>query len=262
MEVWQILLLALVQGLTEFLPVSSSAHLILANRLFGWADQGLAMDVAVHVGSLLAVVGYFRRDLLAMLSGGNSPAFPELPARSLAIWLVLVTVPLVICGVLFADVIGTQLRRIEVIGAASIVFGLVLWLADRWGRRSETRVQPPAMISMGLAQALALIPGTSRSGITMSAGLAAGLDRETASRFAFLMAIPALGSAGLYSAWDLLSSGQDPHLGEFALAVAASAAGAWVCIDAFLRLVGRLGMLPFVIYRVALGVFLLVLAAT
>ncbi len=262
MEVWQILLLALVQGLTEFLPVSSSAHLILANRLFGWADQGLAMDVAVHVGSLLAVMGYFRRDLAAMVSGGPSPAFPEQSARSLALWLAVVTLPLVLCGVLFAELIGTHLRRIEVIGMASIVFGLVLWAADRWGRRSQNQVQSPAMISMGLAQALALIPGTSRSGITMSAGLAAGLDRQTASRFAFLMAIPALGAAGVYSAWDLWSSGQDPKLGEFALAMAASAVGAWACIDAFLRLVERLGMLPFVIYRVVLGAFLLVLAAT
>ncbi len=257
MEIWQILVLALVQGLTEFLPVSSSAHLIVANHLFGWRDQGLSMDVAVHVGSLLAVMVWFRKDLMAMVSNQHAPAFPEFNGRVLLGWLAVMTLPLVICGALFADQISTQLRRIEVIGVASIVFGLVLWLADRLGRRAQTRATPPAMLSMGLAQALALIPGTSRSGITMSAGLAAGLTRQTASRWAFLMAIPALGAAGVYSAWDLWRTGADAPWGEFALAVAASAVGAWACIGAFLGLVDRLGMLPFVLYRIALGVLLL-----
>ncbi|MFK7956963.1 MAG: undecaprenyl-diphosphate phosphatase [Lysobacterales bacterium] len=257
MDIWQILVLALVQGLTEFLPVSSSAHLIVANHLFGWRDQGLSMDVAVHVGSLFAVMMWFRKDLLAMMSNRSAPAFPEFGGRVLLVWLVVITLPLVICGALFADQISTHLRRIEVIGAASILFGLVLWLADSLGRRSLTRVTPPAMLSMGLAQALALIPGTSRSGITMSAGLAAGLTRQTASRLAFLMAIPALGAAGVYSAWDLWRSGADAPWNEFALAVVASAVGAWACIGVFLKLVDRLGMLPFVIYRIALGMFLL-----
>lgn len=260
MDVWQILLLALVQGLTEFLPVSSSAHLILANHLFGWTDQGLSMDVAVHVGSLLAVMGYFRRDLLAFFHGGPAPAFPEMNGRALMFWLAIITLPLVICGALFADQISLHLRRIEVIGAASVVFGIVLWLADGLGRRQRTRIGPPAMLTMGLAQALALIPGTSRSGITISAGLAAGLTRRTASKMAFLMAIPALGAAGVYSAWDLLRSGADAPWGDFGLAVIASAAGAWACIGLFLKLVDRLGMVPFVIYRIILGAVLLWIA--
>ncbi|MEM9532257.1 MAG: undecaprenyl-diphosphate phosphatase [Pseudomonadota bacterium] len=261
MDVWQVLLLALVQGVTEFLPVSSSAHLILANQLFGWADQGLAMDVAVHVGSLLAVIGYFRRDLLAMLGPGAAPGFPGLPGRTLAVWLVAITLPLIIAGALFADFIGTHLRRVEVIAWASIVFGVLLYLADRWAKKRldarSDQPQPRSMVAMGLAQVLALIPGTSRSGVTITAGLAAGMTRQAASRFAFLMAIPALGAAGAYSAMELIQAGAATNWGRVGLAVVASAIGAWACIGIFLKLVERIGMTPFVIYRIALGVILL-----
>ncbi len=261
MTLAQIILLALVQGVTEFLPVSSSAHLILAGRLFDGADQGLLMDVAVHVGSLVAVIVYFRADLKAMLGGGPSRAFPELGARTLGAWLVLATVPLVVAGAALAGVVATSLRSVQVIAWASIGFGLVLGLADAWGRRRarHARIDRKRALAIGCAQVLALIPGTSRSGITITAGLAAGLDRERASRFAFLLAIPALGAAGSYAVFEMIQAGAGVDWAPFLTAVAASALGAWLCIGAFLRLVQRIGMLPFVIYRIALGVVLLTL---
>ena len=261
MELLQILLLALVQGITEFLPVSSSAHLILANQLFGWADQGLVMDVAVHVGSLLAVMLYFRQDLWAMVTGRGSDEghFPEVDPRKLLLWLVVATIPLVVAGYLLAGFVGTELRSVKVIAWASIGFGLLLALADQLRGRLAGAVQLTGgrVLAMGLAQALALIPGTSRSGITMTAGLALGLDRQSASRFAFLLAIPALAAAGTYSVWEMIRSAYHPAWADFLLAVGSSAVGAWLCIGAFLRLVDRLGMMPFVIYRILLGLAIL-----
>lgn len=256
----EIAVLSLVQGVTEFLPVSSSAHLILAGRLLG-EDQGLLVDVAVHLGSLVAVIVYFRRELGALVTGGASTAFPTLPSRILAGWLVLATVPLVVFGALFAGLVATDLRDVRVIAWASIGFGLVLGLADVRARR---RAQPARLsrnraLAIGCAQVLALIPGTSRSGITITVGLAAGMSREDASRFAFLLAIPALGAAGAYAIAQMLRAGAGIEWGLFLTAVAASALGAWLCIGAFLRLVERIGMLPFVIYRIALGALLLAL---
>lgn len=256
----EIVILSLVQGVTEFLPVSSSAHLILAGELFGH-DQGLLIDVAVHLGSLIAVLVYFRRELEAVVRGRPSGAFPPLPSRALAGWLVLATIPLVIAGAVFAGVVASDLRNVKVIAWASIGFGVLLWLADAWGRR---RVHAALLtrnraLAIGCAQVLALIPGTSRSGITITAGLAAGMSREDASRFAFLLAIPALAAAGAYAIAQMLRTGAGVEWIAFLTAIGASALGAWLCIGAFLRLVERIGMLPFVIYRIALGALLLAL---
>jgi undecaprenyl-diphosphatase len=257
----QILILALVQGLTEFLPVSSSAHLILASEWLGWPDQGQVFDVAVHLGSLFAVTLYFRRDLVAMLTGGAIQGFAALPGRTLLLWLAIATIPLGLVGLFGAGWIETHLRSATVIAWASIGFGLLLWVTDA-GARRRADGRPLGwihVIGVGLAQVLALIPGTSRSGITITAGLALGLDRQRAARFSFLLAIPALGAAGLYGVVSML---EQPPLAwtDFALALVAAFFGAWACIGAFLRLVDRIGMAPFVIYRVALGVALLALA--
>lgn len=257
MSTLAILLLALVQGITEFLPVSSSGHLILANRLFAEADEGVVFDVAVHLGSLLAVIWYFRADLLAMLAGRGDTHFGSVPPRRLLLWLVAATVPLGLVGLLAADHINAHLRNPTVIAWASIGFGVLLLAADRWGRREAgVPLTVGRALAVGVAQVAALIPGASRSGVTMTAGLALGMDRQGAARFSFLLAIPAIGAAGVWGLAEMLSA---PPLAwiDFALAVAASAVGAGLCIGAFLRLVDRIGFLPFVIYRVLLGIALL-----
>ncbi len=260
MSILEIFVLALVQGVTEFLPVSSSAHLILAGHLLG-EDQGLLLDVAIHLGSLAAVIVYFRRELGALATGSASAAFPSVPSRTLARWLVLATVPLVIAGALFAGLVATDLRDVRVIAWASIGFGLVLGVADVRARRRArpARLSRNRALAIGCAQVLALIPGTSRSGITITAGLAGGMSRADASRFAFLLAIPALGAAGAYAIAQMLESGGGIEWGVFTTAIGASALGAWLCIGTFLRLVERIGMLPFVVYRIALGALLLAL---
>lgn len=253
MDLWQVIVLAIVQGLTEFLPISSSAHLILTSQLLGWPDQGLAFDVAVHAGTLVAVTIYFRRDLVDMITPGNAAG------HRLLAYLIVATIPLLIAGFFFADMVETVARNARVIALASIGFGMLLWLADHFGaktRPGESLATKDAVV-VGLAQALALIPGTSRSGITITAGLFMGLTREAAARFAFLLSIPAIGAAG---AWQALHV--DPStfkLGlEFAAGFLCSGITAYLTIGWFMNFVQRAGMTPFVIYRVLLGIVLLI----
>jgi len=256
MDVVQTVVLALVQGLTEFLPISSSAHLILMPHLFSWRDQGLAFDVAVHVGSLAAVLAYFRRELAAMLrdwlsSLAGRPATPE----SRLAWAVLVaTLPVVIAGVA-ANEHADRLREPMVIAAATALFALVLWWADGRARagHDEHGLTWTQVVVIGLAQVLALIPGTSRSGITITAGLALGLSRRGASRFSFLLAIPVILAAGSLKTWELIALADATRWGPVLLGTAVSAVAAYSCIHWFLKLVERIGMLPFVLYRLALA---------
>jgi len=251
-DIWQVIVLAVVQGLTEFLPISSSAHLILTSQLLGWPDQGLAFDVAVHAGTLVAVVVYFRRDLIDMITPGNAAG------HRLLAYLMVATIPLLIAGFFLADMVETVARNARVIAWASIAFGLLLWAADRLGARVRTieTLNGKDAIVIGLAQVLALIPGTSRSGITITAGLFMGLTREAAARFAFLLSIPAIGAAGAWQALHMDAASF--HLGpEFAVGFLCSGVTAYLTIAWFLRFVRRAGMTPFVIYRVLLGVALL-----
>jgi undecaprenyl-diphosphatase len=260
----QLVVLALVQGLTEFLPISSSAHLILVPVLTDWPDQGLAFDVAVHVGTLIAVVGYFRAEVVRLIRGGLAPlAGREAgPDGRLAWLIVLATIPVGLAGLAFADAVETTLRSPTVIAWASIGFGLLLWVADQWGPRlrGEHTVGWRGALFVGLAQALALIPGTSRSGITMTAGLALGLDRRAAARFAFLLSMPVIFLSGGLQITELAGSAAPVPWGALLAATALAAASAWLCIHLFLQFIARIGMTPFVIYRVALGVLLLVFA--
>lgn len=257
----QIFVLAVVQGVTEFLPISSSAHLILVPQLTGWPDQGLGFDVAVHVGTLIAVVTYFWGDLVGMLRdwlrsllGGE-----QTPGSRLA-WQVLVaTIPVGLAGVLLKDQVEGALRTPLVIAAATVGFGLLLWWADARARdeRDEYHLSWHDVLIIGFAQALALIPGTSRSGITITAGLARGVSRTGAARFSFLLSIPVILSAGLFNVVDLVQDGTAavdwrPLLWGTLL----SGATAYLCIHYFLKLVERIGMLPFVIYRFVLGLVL------
>lgn len=256
----QIIVLAIVQGLTEFLPISSSAHLILVPRLSDWPDQGLAFDVAVHVGTLSAVVWYFRSELYQMIRDwAVSCARREQVGDSRLAWAVILgSIPVAVAGLLLHDLVDTVLRSPLVIAWATIGFGLLLWLADVTGRRQrdEHRIGWKDVLVIGLAQALALIPGTSRSGITMTAGLMMGLTRTAAARFSFLLSIPAILMAGGYESLKLVEQGTVEWT-PIVLGTVLSALTAYACIYWFLKLLERIGMLPFVIYRLLLGAGLL-----
>ncbi|MCB1864612.1 MAG: undecaprenyl-diphosphate phosphatase [Chromatiales bacterium] len=256
MDLSHAIVLALVQGITEFLPISSSAHLILAPRLLGWPDQGLALDVAVHVGTLIAVVAYFRATIWRLLKA-LPPRASGTDEHRLAWALGIATVPAALAGLVFGDWIEANLRSPLVIAATTIAFGLVLWFADaRRGGRSLTSLGWGEIILIGLAQALALVPGTSRSGITMTAALLLGLDRENASRFSFLLAVPVIALAGGYATLKLATADHTVDWTAVGLATTVSAVFAYSTIHLFLRFVARVGMGPFVAYRVVLGLLL------
>lgn len=254
----QIFVLAIIQGVSEFLPISSSAHLILPAKLVDWPDQGLAFDVAVHLGTLAAAMIYFRRDLAAF---GNSVGVLIAQHRrdanlDLLLRIALATMPIVVCGALFSDEIEAHLRNTASIALVTMAFGLALWWADRRHvvERSSTPTATQALL-IGLAQAVALVPGTSRAGITITAALALGLARRAALQFSFLLAIPTIAAASLFMAWSAKTALPWPTLGiGFAIAMLC----AWLCIAAFMRLVERIGMAPFAVYRLALGAVLLV----
>jgi undecaprenyl-diphosphatase len=263
MDTLHILLLALLQGLTEFLPISSSAHLILLPRLLGWGDQGLAFDVAVHVGTLLAVMVYFRLELQRLIGAWSASCLNlRLDADARLAWLLLLaTVPVAVSGLLLHDVVETYLRSPLVIAVTTIGFGVLLGLADRYGRqsRSEESLKVSDAIWIGFAQVLALLPGTSRSGITMTAALALGLSRSASARFSFLLSIPVILMAGGYESVKLLQQPGPVAWNEILLGTTVAALSAYLCIELFMRLIERIGMLPFVVYRILLGVFLLLL---
>lgn len=254
----QILLLSLIQGLTEFLPISSSAHLILPSQLLGWPDQGLAFDVAVHVGTLLAVVLYFRRDVFSM---GNHwlrqiARQPHDAAQStLAWWVILATIPAVIAGLLLGDFIEQHLRSILVIAITTSLFGAVLLWADVGVTQTKTldRLTWKQTLIIGIAQALALIPGTSRSGITMTAALALGYHKKEAARFSFLLSIPIIFAAGSLYTVKLLQNPNLVYWNELIWGAVLSFVSAYACIFLFLKWIERIGFLPFAIYRFLLG---------
>ena len=257
------IILALVQGLSEFLPISSSAHLILLPRLLGWADQGLAFDVAVHVGTLTAVVVYFRHDMMCMLRAWvQSCARRQLHDDARLAWLVLLgSVPVAVAGLLFHDVVESVLRAPLIIAAATIGFGLLLGLSDVRGRktRTEDTLTVTDALWIGVAQALALIPGTSRSGITMTAALALGLTRSAAARFSFLLSVPVILMAGGYESLQLLQQAEPVAWGSLVLGTLVAGVSAYLSIHFFMRLIEKVGMLPFVVYRLLLGVVRLLL---
>ncbi len=262
MDWLQIAILALVQGVTEFLPVSSSAHLILVPQFTAWADQGLAFDVSVHVGSLSAVVWYFRRDIGQMITGFfRSLADRQQNEHSRLAWFVVVgTIPVGLAGILTRDWVEVYLRSPLVMVATLIGFGLLLGWAD-WRFRGARTVRDMGWrdaIWIGLAQAVALIPGTSRSGITMTAALVLGLSREASARFSFLLSIPVIALAGLLEVYGLITSDTLVDWNALFWGTVLSGLSAYLCIVLFLAFIRRIGMQPFVIYRVALGLLLLV----
>lgn len=261
MDLTQILVLSLVQGVAEFLPISSSAHLILTPQLFGWSDQGLSFDLATHAGTLLAVLIYFRTDIARLLHGCADTARTRHwnAGSRLVAQILAATLPALVIGFLLKDVVETAFRDRPLLIAGTLAgFGLLLGAADLLGRRSlpllETGWQRALII--GCAQAVALIPGVSRSGITMTAGLALGLTREAAARFSFLLAIPVTALAAGYKLLQLALSGQPADWTALFLGGLFSAIFGLLCIHYLLKWLTRHGMWPFVIYRLLLAAYL------
>ena len=255
----QLIVLALIQGISEFLPVSSSAHLILVGQFLDWSDQGLAFDAAVHAGTLAAVVLYFRRDLLELARAGLDRNGDPV-RRGLLLGLAIASVPALAVGALAADWISLWLRSPLLIAATTIAFGLALGVADRYGagRRPLESLDLRDAFLIGLAQVLALVPGTSRSGITITAGLALGLTREAAARYSFLLSIPVIAAAGGWGFATGLAEGGSFEFGRFMVAAIIAGVFAWLTIAAFLAWLRRFGMGPFVVYRLLLGLLLLI----
>ncbi len=265
--------LGLIQGITEFLPISSSAHLVLAPRLFGWQDQGLGFDIATNTGTLLAAMLFFRHELVAVTraglgslvaagrADGGRSARRLGPDARLAWTVALGTVPVAVAGLLAYHWVATVARNPLLIAATSIGFGLLLWWADAAGarRRELESVGLLDAVVVGVAQALALIPGTSRSGITITAGLARGFTREDAARFSFLLYVPVGLLAAAKEGLDLLHEGAPAvGLGPLLVGFAVAAAAAYLTIGALLAWVQRRSLTVFVVYRVVLGLAILV----
>jgi len=258
MTTLQVIILAIVQGLTEFLPISSSGHLVLVPYFFDWTDQGLAFDVAVHFGSLIAVLLFFRRDIAGLLRGGVQVLGGNVKSveSRLALGIALGTVPAALAGLLFVDWIEANLRSPFVIIFTLSGYGLLMIFADRWGKRERdiTTMTVRDAVLIGVAQALALVPGTSRSGVTITAARFMGFERQDAARFSFLLAVPVILLATGYSLLGLLNGDEAVAWGQLATGVAVSAIVAYLSIEFFMRFVSRIGLLPFAVYRLILAV--------
>ena len=267
MTIIQWIVLAVIQGITEFLPISSSAHLLLPSQLLNWPVQGLAFDVAVHLGSLLAVIIFFRQTIWDIAKNFLASLMKKPHDTSLSMhgWLIIIsTIPAVVVGYLAKDVIDTLLHDPSsklptlVIAITTVVFGLALWWADANAKQSKSIKQLTwkDALFIGCAQALALIPGTSRSGITMTAGLMLGMKKVDTARFSFLLSIPLILAAGLLLTIDLIRTPDAFDIQALAFGTVLSFVSAFACIVLFLKWIERSGFLPFVIYRLVLGLVL------
>lgn len=243
-----VIILAIIQGLTEFLPVSSSAHLILFPKLLGWHDQGLAFDIAIHLGTLCAVIIYFRKEIKLMLTKEHKLGWA----------IVFGTVPVGLAGLIWHDDIALYMRDLWIIAATTLIFGVLLgiatWMAKQ--KRDEHHMTWRDVIIIGCAQAIALIPGTSRSGITLTAGLFAGLTRTAAARFSFLLSIPVIVLAGGLESFKLMHEHALIDYRAMGVGFLVAALSGYLCIDLFLKIIDKFGVMPFVIYRLALGILL------
>lgn len=265
MTTFNLLLIALIQGITEFLPISSSAHLILLPSLTSLDDQGQVIDVAAHVGTLCAVVLFFRSDVKLALGGtlrllrGKA----DTPGARLALCLIVGTIPVVIAGLILSVTgLSDAMRSVAVIGWAMIVFGILLYWADQKGPAEKTAGQWSLKdaVKMGMWQAVALIPGTSRSGITITAGRMLGYKRTDAARLSMLMSIPTIIASGTLLSLDVIASGDTGTLRDIGIVVAMSFAAALLALTLMMRLLKTVSFTPYVIYRIALGAVLLWIA--
>jgi undecaprenyl-diphosphatase len=269
MPIYQVVVLAVVQAFTEFLPISSTAHLVLIPWLFGWKDAGLTFDIALHAGTLVAILIYFFRDWIQIIGqaiGFNWGDDEKLRQNTGLLWLLAVaSIPVGIVGYLFEKQADSTWRQPYLIGAMLIIVGVVIWIAERGriGNKSMSTIQWSDGIIVGLAQAFAVIPGVSRSGSTISAGLFRGLNRETAARFSFLLSTPAIAAAVLKKAWDVHKEGGVPPEMRVPIALGIVLTGILgaIVIAFFLRYLRRSSLMPFVYYRIVFGIIVIALAA-
>jgi undecaprenyl-diphosphatase len=268
MPLYQVIVLAIVQGLTEFLPISSTAHLYLTSWLLGWQAESLTFDIALHIGTLAAVVAYFFRDWIQIVAQGLGMSYgrdAELKLNRAMLWLLVIgTIPVGVAGLLFNKQAESTWRNPFVIGGMLIGVGVLMWFADRVGKRQRdlSTVNAGDAITIGVAQALAVVPGTSRSGITITAGMLRNLDRETSARFSFLLSTPAIAAAAAKALHELYKEGgipADMRL-AFAVGVSLSAVVGFVVIAFFLQYLKRNTLTAFVFYRIIFGIIVLALA--
>lgn len=264
MDTFQTIILALIQGITEFLPVSSSAHLILVPKLTAWDDQGLAFDIVLHLGTLTAVVTYFRKEITQLLTDFfSSIRHKKTIGESKMAWgIILGTIPVGLAGLLFKDFIELNLRSVEIIAYSTLLFGVLLGLADFINNKRTTHRNSLDWFDVffiGMFQAIALIPGTSRSGITITAALLIGLSRKLSAQFSFLLSIPVIVLSALLATKDIIKEGSSFELFPLFLGFILSGIFAYLTIAWFMKLIEKMGMIPFVIYRLILGIFLLLL---
>lgn len=269
MPLLQVIVLAVVQGLTEFLPISSTAHLYLTSWLLGWQTESLDFDIMLHLGTLVAVLLYFFSDWLQIIAQGFGIDFgrePELKHNRMLLWLLAIgSIPIGVCGLAFNKMAETVWRTPVVMGIMMIAIGGVMWFADQRGRRARdlSSMNLSDALAIGAAQVLAIVPGCSRSGITISAGLLRNLTRESAARFSFLLSTPAIAAAAAKAAWDVHKHGGGLHsllTAPFVLGVAVSALTGCVVIAWFLQYLRHGSLRAFVYYRVVFGIIVLALA--
>lgn len=269
MPLYQVVVLAVIQALTEFLPISSSAHLTLAPWLFGWKDPGLIFDIALHFGTLASILIYFFRDWVQIIGQGfglRAGSDPQLKQNRALLWLLAAaSIPIGIVGFLFNKQAETTWRNPYLIGAMLIVIGIVMWMAERRGAGNKpmSQIDWSDGLAIGIAQALSVVPGTSRSGITITAGLFRGLSRETAARFSFLLSAPAIAAAALKGYWEIHKHGGiAPDMKTpFLVGIVLSGILGAVVIAMFLRYLRRNSLMPFVYYRIVFGIIVIALAA-
>ncbi len=268
MPLFQVIVLGIVQGLTEFLPISSTAHLVLVPWLFGWEPHSLAFDIALHAGTLAAIVLYFFRDWIQVITQGFGARFdgdPTLGRNRMLLWLMAVgTLPIGVFGYIFKEQAETTWRNPTVIGTMMIAIAGVLWLAERAGRRQKdlSHLNMADAILIGLAQTLSIIPGTSRSGITIAAGLFRNFDRQAAARFSFLLSTPAVGAAALKDFYDLYQEGGLPPEMQtaFLVGILVSGLAGYLVIEFFMNYLRRRTLNLFIAYRLIFGIIVIALA--
>lgn len=265
LEYIQAIVYGIVQGLTEFLPISSTAHLRLVPAVFGWSDPGAAYSAVIQIGTVLAVIIYFRRECASLLRAffaGLAAKDPMAnPDSRMAWYIVAGTLPIAIFGVAFKKLIEGEARALWVVTLSLLVFGVLLLAAELVSKKQKdtSSIGWKESQIIGAAQALALLPGASRSGVTITAGLLLGLNREAAARFSFLLSIPAVTAAGLFELKHILMHGTGGvGLGALALATAVSFAAGYACIEFLLRFLRTRSTIPFSIYRIALAALVLV----
>jgi undecaprenyl-diphosphatase len=268
MPIYQVIVLACVQGLTEFLPVSSTAHLYLTSWLLGWKTESLTFDIALHLGTLLAVMVYFFRDWVQIIAHGFGLRYgrdEELERNTGLLWLLAIgTIPVGVAGLLFNKQAEGAWRNPWVIGSMLVIIGVLMGIAEWIGRKTRdiAGVNLVDASTIGIAQALAVVPGVSRSGITITAGLFRNIDREAAARFSFLLSTPAIAAAAGKAMYDLIKhKAFEPGMQTaFAVGIAVSAVTGFIVIAWFLRFVRRRSLWFFVFYRIVFGIMVLALA--